>query len=180
MENPACSSARASCNSWSWDPVHAVLAPVCCLLFLLSKLVLTILVSWLVNQGRDDEALVILSKARGLPPTSELVQIEFLFVISFLKCCFASYIVIYSEKFVLSTSLRRKPQRSSSLNIKMVHSLPTSSLDSTTTSVFFDQGVRVLILLWSRFVNLINLASSSIQSCCRFIVCFLLPHEDGS
>jgi len=33
---------------------------------------------WLVNQGRDDEALVILSKARGLPPTSELVQIEFL------------------------------------------------------------------------------------------------------
>ncbi|KAG6335664.1 hypothetical protein ID866_3422 [Astraeus odoratus] len=33
---------------------------------------------WLVNQGRDDEALQVLSKARGLPPDSDLVQIEFL------------------------------------------------------------------------------------------------------
>ncbi|KAF4613524.1 hypothetical protein D9613_007804 [Agrocybe pediades] len=33
---------------------------------------------WLVNQGRDDEALAVLSKARNLPPTSDLVQIEFL------------------------------------------------------------------------------------------------------
>jgi sugar porter (SP) family MFS transporter len=33
---------------------------------------------WLVNQGRDDEALAVLSNARGLPPDSELVQIEFL------------------------------------------------------------------------------------------------------
>ncbi|GLB40433.1 putative major facilitator superfamily, sugar transporter (TC 2.A.1.1) family protein [Lyophyllum shimeji] len=33
---------------------------------------------WLVNQGRDDEALVVLSRARGLPPDSDLVQIEYL------------------------------------------------------------------------------------------------------
>ncbi|KAI6042511.1 general substrate transporter [Pisolithus marmoratus] len=33
---------------------------------------------WLVNQGRDDEALQVLSKARGLPSDSDLVQIEFL------------------------------------------------------------------------------------------------------
>ncbi|KAE9383115.1 general substrate transporter [Gymnopus androsaceus JB14] len=33
---------------------------------------------WLVNQGRDDEALAVLSSARGLPSESELVQIEFL------------------------------------------------------------------------------------------------------
>jgi sugar porter (SP) family MFS transporter len=33
---------------------------------------------WLVNQGRDDEALQVLSRARHLPPDSELVQIEFL------------------------------------------------------------------------------------------------------
>ncbi|KAF9003975.1 general substrate transporter [Cyathus striatus] len=33
---------------------------------------------WLVNQGRDDEALEVLSNARNLPPDSELVQIEFL------------------------------------------------------------------------------------------------------
>ncbi|KIJ66865.1 hypothetical protein HYDPIDRAFT_108799 [Hydnomerulius pinastri MD-312] len=33
---------------------------------------------WLVNQGRDDEALQVLSSARRLPPESDLVQIEFL------------------------------------------------------------------------------------------------------
>jgi hypothetical protein len=36
---------------------------------------------WLVNQGRNDEALQVLSYARGLPEDSELVQIEFLFVV---------------------------------------------------------------------------------------------------
>jgi sugar porter (SP) family MFS transporter len=33
---------------------------------------------WLVNQERNDEALAVLSRARGLPEDSELVQIEFL------------------------------------------------------------------------------------------------------
>ncbi|KAI0714342.1 general substrate transporter [Cerioporus squamosus] len=33
---------------------------------------------WLVNNGRDDEALQVLSRARRLPPNSDLVQIEFL------------------------------------------------------------------------------------------------------
>ncbi|KAJ3744432.1 general substrate transporter [Lentinula detonsa] len=33
---------------------------------------------WLINQGRDDEALAVLSKARGLSSDDELVQIEFL------------------------------------------------------------------------------------------------------
>ncbi|KAH9945390.1 general substrate transporter [Epithele typhae] len=33
---------------------------------------------WLINKGRDDEALQILSRARRQPPDSDLVQIEFL------------------------------------------------------------------------------------------------------
>ncbi|CAA7267023.1 unnamed protein product [Cyclocybe aegerita] len=33
---------------------------------------------WLINQGRNDEALQVLSSARGLPPDADLVQIEFL------------------------------------------------------------------------------------------------------
>ena len=33
---------------------------------------------WLVNQGRDDEALAVLSRARRLPIDSDLVQIEYL------------------------------------------------------------------------------------------------------
>ncbi|KIY51992.1 general substrate transporter [Fistulina hepatica ATCC 64428] len=33
---------------------------------------------WLVGQGREDEALAVLSTARRLPPDSDLVQIEFL------------------------------------------------------------------------------------------------------
>ena len=33
---------------------------------------------WLVNQGREDEALAVLSKARRLAPDHEMVQIEFL------------------------------------------------------------------------------------------------------
>ena len=33
---------------------------------------------WLVNQGRDEEALTVLSEARNLPPDAELVRIEFL------------------------------------------------------------------------------------------------------
>lgn len=37
-----------------------------------------LLYRWLVNQGRDDEALVVLSRARGAPPDSDLVQLEFL------------------------------------------------------------------------------------------------------
>ncbi|PCH42530.1 general substrate transporter [Wolfiporia cocos MD-104 SS10] len=33
---------------------------------------------WLVNQGRDEEALMVLSRVRRLPPDSEVVQIEYL------------------------------------------------------------------------------------------------------
>ncbi|KAI0777078.1 general substrate transporter [Irpex lacteus] len=33
---------------------------------------------WLVNKGRDDEALAVLSRARNMPPDSDVVQIEFL------------------------------------------------------------------------------------------------------
>ncbi|KAJ7756476.1 general substrate transporter [Mycena maculata] len=33
---------------------------------------------WLINQGRNDEALTVLSRARGQPEDSDLVQIEFL------------------------------------------------------------------------------------------------------
>jgi hypothetical protein len=33
---------------------------------------------WLINKGRDQEALQVLSNARGLPIESDLIQIEFL------------------------------------------------------------------------------------------------------
>ncbi|KAI5119962.1 hypothetical protein M0805_004342 [Coniferiporia weirii] len=33
---------------------------------------------WLINQGRDDEALQVLSSVRRLPPDSDLIQIEYL------------------------------------------------------------------------------------------------------
>lgn len=33
---------------------------------------------WLMNQGREAEALEVLSNTRNLPPDSELIQIEFL------------------------------------------------------------------------------------------------------
>ncbi|KAG6908544.1 hypothetical protein DXG01_004177 [Tephrocybe rancida] len=39
---------------------------------------------WLVNEGRDDEALAVLSSARGLPPDSDLVQIEFFYLFALL------------------------------------------------------------------------------------------------
>lgn len=35
---------------------------------------------WLISQGREDEALKVLSEARGLPPDNDLVQIEYLSV----------------------------------------------------------------------------------------------------
>ncbi len=35
-------------------------------------------ISWLVNQGREEEALQVLSRMRNLPADHELVQIEFL------------------------------------------------------------------------------------------------------
>ena len=38
---------------------------------------------WLVNNSREEEALAVLSRARGLPPNSDLVQIEFLCVLFF-------------------------------------------------------------------------------------------------
>ncbi|KAH7925500.1 general substrate transporter [Leucogyrophana mollusca] len=43
-----------------------------------SASLLTPNIRWLVNQGRDDEALAVLSRARRSPPESDLVQIEFL------------------------------------------------------------------------------------------------------
>lgn len=33
---------------------------------------------WLINRGRDDEALATLAKVRGLSPTDSLVQLEHL------------------------------------------------------------------------------------------------------
>ncbi|KAF8558153.1 general substrate transporter [Imleria badia] len=42
------------------------------------QIVPALVLGWLVNKGRDDEALRVLSKARHLPPDSDLVQIEFL------------------------------------------------------------------------------------------------------
>ena len=39
-----------------------------------------------MNQGRNEEAIVVLSNARNLPPDSDLVQIEFKYVGFFLYC----------------------------------------------------------------------------------------------
>lgn len=35
---------------------------------------------WLINQGRDEEALAVLSSVRNLAPDSDVVQIEYLYV----------------------------------------------------------------------------------------------------
>ena len=35
---------------------------------------------WLVNKGRDEEAVQVLCRARNLPADSDLIQIEFLYV----------------------------------------------------------------------------------------------------
>ena len=40
---------------------------------------------WLVNHGRDDEAQAVLSRVRGMPPDSDLVRIEYLYVCSILR-----------------------------------------------------------------------------------------------
>ena len=37
---------------------------------------------WLVNQGRDNEALAVLSEMRGLSPDTDLVRLEFLYACS--------------------------------------------------------------------------------------------------
>lgn len=41
---------------------------------------------WLLGHGRDDEALAVLSSVRRLPPDSDVVQIEFLYVSTFSLC----------------------------------------------------------------------------------------------
>ena len=50
---------------------------------------------WLVNQGRDDEALVILSKARNQPAESDVVQIEYLSVL------FCVFLLLSGSKYLL-------------------------------------------------------------------------------
>lgn len=73
------SSDCASARSRVWNPVHAILTEASLFLPLVPLRIIVILRNrWLVNKGRDDEALQVLSKARRLPPDSDLVQIEFL------------------------------------------------------------------------------------------------------
>ena len=73
------SPARSSPHLGHGNSVHAFPAQVCP-----SQLPrdqrLTRFCRWLINNGREDEALAVLSRARGLPPDSEVVQIEFLWV----------------------------------------------------------------------------------------------------
>lgn len=71
------SSDRTSTRSWVWNFIHAILSKASFFLSLVSPHQI-FQNRWLVNKGRDDEALQVLSKARHLPPDSDLVQIEFL------------------------------------------------------------------------------------------------------
>lgn len=81
MENSTCTPACPGSYPRYRDNVHAFLSQVC----IEPVLVLSVprsqfLSRWLVNQGRNDEALIVLSNARGLSPDADLVQIEFLYV----------------------------------------------------------------------------------------------------
>lgn len=70
-------SARTCHHSRSWYTYYAFF-PKASLLFTLGQVVNLSMYRWLVNQGRDEEALAVLSRARRLPLKSDLVQIEFL------------------------------------------------------------------------------------------------------
>lgn len=65
---------------------------------------------WLVNNGREEEALAVLSRARGLPPNSDLVQIEFLYVPSShsVRCIIDK---VFAEKSRPNTCSRRRRPR---------------------------------------------------------------------
>lgn len=88
---------------------------------------------WLVNQGRDDEALQVLSRARNLPPDDDLVLIEFLY--DFRKFeydpSFAELMSI--EKSEHSTCLKSRHHSRSSHSTRMVVSSRTSSSDCSIT-----------------------------------------------
>ena len=76
----ACSVGITTCScdhSWSWDFVYAILAKVW-ISCLIQECRISCIDRWLVNQGRDEDALTVLSSARNLPRDSDLVQIEFL------------------------------------------------------------------------------------------------------
>lgn len=89
---------------------------------------------WLVNQGRDDEAIAVISKVRNLPVDSDLIQIEFLWdQFPLVWTITVSYSLHFSGRSKHNTSSRRKFQLSSSLNTKMGHSHPISSLRCLTT-----------------------------------------------
>ena len=117
------------------DIVHAILAEVGLNETRNGDLIIILENRWLVNNGREDEALQVLSKARGLPPDSDLVQIEFLCVVSL------PHVRVLMQSAPVrsrpSTSLRKRRPRSNSLNIRMGHGSPASCLDSTDTSVCY-------------------------------------------
>ena len=77
---PSSRAPNRSCyHPRSGHPVHAILAKVCDFdAFNDIENLICSLSRWLVNQGREDEALAVLSRARGEAPDSDIVQIEFL------------------------------------------------------------------------------------------------------
>ena len=79
MASCPCPTTRPCYNFGLWDFVYAVFSSVRHFVVRIRVHIDLIGLSrWLVNNGREDEALQVLSRARGLPPSSELVQIEFL------------------------------------------------------------------------------------------------------
>lgn len=89
---------------------------------------------WLVNQGREDEALRVLSRARNHPEDSEAIQIEFLCVM--LYCKFGLHLTATIVRSRRSTCSRRRPQLSSTRNGRTARSPRTSSLPLPIISAF--------------------------------------------
>jgi hypothetical protein len=87
---------------------------------------------WLVNHGRDDEALEVLRKTRNLPPDSDLIQIEFLYAVLNKVCLIADLAIGKSRRPIY---LIKKSEPPNSPNIRMAVLGPVLDWDSLTTSV---------------------------------------------
>jgi len=96
-----------------------------------------------VNQGRDDEALAVLSKARGISADADLVRLEFLCVWGFYLSRVTQLDGILPEKYGLSTYSRKRCQSRDSPTTKMVLGPQVSGSDFMDTSVLFARGVSV-------------------------------------